>query len=246
MQTSTKYHPDNLVLSVDSSSPVQSVAIVRGKEILCDFSVKPSNREGPSLLSLIDYALKHCSLRIHDVERFVVCRGPGAFTSLRVSMALLKSFALSLDRPLYAASSLDALAARLPYCSKLLCSCIDARRGELYVAFYRSEGASLKSVSQELLLSPKALCEYAVKHYPNEEILFIGSGADARRREIEAMLGTNALWHERSFAPSAVNMALEILKTYPQDPPPIALESLEPTYVRVESFVLAKPFFATK
>lgn len=235
--------PQDLVLSVDTSTPVQSVAIVRGEEILCDFSVKPPHKEGPSLLSLIDYALKHLSLNIRDMQRFVVCRGPGAFTSLRVSMALLKSFALSTGRPLYAASSLDALAARLPHSKHCVCACIDARRGEVYAAFYKNTGAKCEKLSQDLLLAPSALCEMIHTNFGQERVLMLGSGAIAHYQLMAEALGQGALWEQANMVPSAVAMAQSVLHDYPHEPPAVALEALEPKYIRVESFAMPKPLF---
>ena len=101
---------ESLILSIDTATPTQSVAVLRGMRILFEASVNRDTKEGPGLLSLVDVALSQCSLRVADIDRFVVSRGPGAFTGVRVSMAMLKSFALTLDKPLYGLSSLDALA----------------------------------------------------------------------------------------------------------------------------------------
>jgi tRNA threonylcarbamoyladenosine biosynthesis protein TsaB len=58
------------------------------------------------------------------VERIVVGRGPGSFTSIRIGLATARSLALALDVPVAGASTLDAYDGGVPV--------IDARRGEVF------------------------------------------------------------------------------------------------------------------
>ena len=59
-----------------------------------------------------------------EIERIVVGRGPGSFTSIRIGLAMARSLALALDIPVAGASTLDAYEAGVPV--------IDARRGEVF------------------------------------------------------------------------------------------------------------------
>jgi tRNA threonylcarbamoyladenosine biosynthesis protein TsaB len=59
-----------------------------------------------------------------QIERIVVGRGPGSFTSIRIGLAIARSLALTLDVPVAGASTLDGYAAGTPV--------IDARRGEVF------------------------------------------------------------------------------------------------------------------
>jgi tRNA threonylcarbamoyladenosine biosynthesis protein TsaB len=59
-----------------------------------------------------------------QIERIVVGRGPGSFTSIRIGLAIARSLALSLDVPVAGASTLDAYRDAVPV--------IDARRGEVF------------------------------------------------------------------------------------------------------------------
>ena len=120
--------PDSLVLALDTATPMQSLALVRGSRVLFEAFIPSQSHEGPGLLSLVDLALHQTGCTLQDIDRFAVSRGPGAFTGLRVSMAMLKSLALTLNKPLYAASSLEAIAfAALPTTADVLAACIDAR-----------------------------------------------------------------------------------------------------------------------
>src|SRR5439155_16266429 len=58
------------------------------------------------------------------IERIVVGRGPGSFTSIRIGLAMARSLALALEVPVAGASTLDAYDDGVPV--------IDARRGEVF------------------------------------------------------------------------------------------------------------------
>jgi tRNA threonylcarbamoyladenosine biosynthesis protein TsaB len=59
-----------------------------------------------------------------EIERIVVGRGPGSFTSIRIGLAMARSLALALGVPVAGASTLDAYVVGTPV--------IDARRGEVF------------------------------------------------------------------------------------------------------------------
>jgi tRNA threonylcarbamoyladenosine biosynthesis protein TsaB len=59
-----------------------------------------------------------------EIDRIVVGRGPGSFTSIRIGLAMARSLSLALGVPVAGASTLDAYDAGVPV--------IDARRGEVF------------------------------------------------------------------------------------------------------------------
>jgi tRNA threonylcarbamoyladenosine biosynthesis protein TsaB len=63
--------------------------------------------------------------------------GPGLFTGLRVGLAAAKATAQALRVPMIGISSLDLLAFPLRQSDRSVAAVIDARKGELFFAFYR-------------------------------------------------------------------------------------------------------------
>lgn len=230
---------ESLVLALDTSTPVQSLAIVKGQNILFEAFSRTQTKDGPGLLSLVDSALKHCEFKIDDIDRFVVSRGPGAFTGLRVSMAMLKSLALTLNKPLYGASSLEAIAMDALPDPNILAACMDARRGELYVAFYRYLNGDIQPLSEELLLKPDELVAYIESAFPGQTVICVGPAFPNYAQKVSAIRPQLSM---RAANPRAAMLAKIILKNYPNQLPDVPLEALEPKYIRMEDFELPKPF----
>ena len=237
IMTQPNISADSLVLAIDTATPVQSVALVRQQRVLFEAQAPSVHAEGPGLLALVDAALRHTELRIHDVDRFVVSRGPGAFSGLRVSMAMLKSFALTLDRPLYSVSSLEALARDAMPAGHLVAACIDARRGEIYTAFYRFQDGRPVAVTDELLLKPAELAAFAQDTFPGEFVVCIGSAFPHYEKAVSAQ---NLCC--RPAAPRAAILAQIVLDRFPTQLPDVPIEALEPKYIRIDDFALPKPF----
>ena len=233
---------DKYILSIDTATPVQSLALLRGDDILFESFAKSQNKEGPGLLSLVDDALRHCELKIADIDRFVVSRGPGAFTGLRVSMAMLKSLALTLNKPLYAASSLDAIAQDALPGAGVTASCIDARRGEIYTAFYIYREGAVQKLSDELLLKPDDFVQYIQNAFPGQAVTCVGPAFPNYTAKLSALCDKLVI---RRANPRAALLAQIVQAQYGDAQPDVTLEALEPKYIRMDDFEVPKPFDIT-
>jgi tRNA threonylcarbamoyl adenosine modification protein YeaZ len=68
-------------------------------------------KHAEKILPVIDRLLKKEKLKIRDIDAFLIGRGPGSFTGLRVGFATLKGFLATCPKPCYGAFSLDIIAA---------------------------------------------------------------------------------------------------------------------------------------
>ncbi|MDD5226422.1 MAG: tRNA (adenosine(37)-N6)-threonylcarbamoyltransferase complex dimerization subunit type 1 TsaB [Candidatus Omnitrophica bacterium] len=148
------------LLAIETSSPTLSVAIKKTGGKLRHATVQGYMKHAENLLPVIDRLLKKEKLKIGDIDVFLISRGPGSFTGLRIGFATLKGFLATCPKPCYGASSLDVIAAGItPLQRPGLCKtetrslqggatlslkgyenltvCLDARRGKLYTRFYR-------------------------------------------------------------------------------------------------------------
>jgi tRNA threonylcarbamoyladenosine biosynthesis protein TsaB len=126
------------LLAIETSSPTLSVAIKKTGGKLRHATVQGYMKHAENLLPVIDRLLKKEKLKIGDIDVFLISRGPGSFTGLRIGFATLKGFLATCPKPCYGASSLDVIAAGIqPERRSNLTVCLDARRGKLYTRFYR-------------------------------------------------------------------------------------------------------------
>ena len=98
------------LLAIETSSPALSVAIKRSGTKLRHATVQGYMKHAENLLPVIDRLLKKEKLKIGDMDAFLISRGPGSFTGLRIGFATLKGFLATCPKPCYGASSLDVIA----------------------------------------------------------------------------------------------------------------------------------------
>lgn len=124
-----------------------------------------------------------------SMDGVAVAIGPGAFTGVRLAIAVAQGLALAWDRPIVPVSTLAALAAGV--CSDVpeglpVLALLDARMGEVYAGWFDVSGQSVKPLSSEsvqpaeTLMPPSGVSDYAL----------VGSGVVSYRQAIQAVLGS--------------------------------------------------------
>ena len=88
-----------LILSVESATSAASVAILNEKGVLGESTLNFKKQHSVILMTLIDTILKDNNLTIKDIDGFIVSKGPGSFTGLRIGMATVKGLCLGLNKP---------------------------------------------------------------------------------------------------------------------------------------------------
>jgi tRNA threonylcarbamoyladenosine biosynthesis protein TsaB len=126
-----------IVLALDTATPSTVVGVARDGELVAQrrHDPEPGQRPGhvEQLLALCAAALGEAGLRFADVDRVGAGVGPGTFTGLRIGVATARALAQAGGAELAAVSTLEALAVAAAHDGPVL-PCIDARRGELFVA----------------------------------------------------------------------------------------------------------------
>lgn len=102
---------DLLLLALDTSTAVGSVAVGEGRHVLARELLSPRGRHAAELVPAIRRVLADAGLERRELQGIVVGKGPGSFTGIRVAAATARGLAAGLDVPLWAWSSLAAGAA---------------------------------------------------------------------------------------------------------------------------------------
>jgi tRNA threonylcarbamoyladenosine biosynthesis protein TsaB len=135
-----------LVLGLETSSRRGSVALLDSGRLLAEAWHDEPNAHGERLIGLIDGVLEVAGIRPNQLDRVAVGRGPGAFTGLRVGLALAQGISSGLAIPAIGVGSLRAMAAAMGEGrSGSRWPVVNARRGEMFIACYREDGVELVS-----------------------------------------------------------------------------------------------------
>lgn len=190
-----------LILNIDTSTSVCSVALTKNKEVLC----LKENNEGANhsvlLGTYINDILKENGITAQQLDAIAVSMGPGSYTGLRIGISMAKGLCFAAGKPLIAVPTLQALA--LSVSSKIqedayYCPMIDARRMEVYTAFFDRNNATLIDTKAEII-DEHSFADILSAH----KVYFFGNGSDKVR---DKLTGTNAGYIE-NVETSAANMA---------------------------------------
>jgi len=127
-----------IILSVETSSMVGSVALTKGRLCCAEFSLGTQTPLSRTLFDLIDAVLYHTKLSYADISAVAVSCGPGSFTGLRTGMAAAKSIAFSLGIPMFAIPTFEVMLQSMPkQIPGMVHSFIDARKSEVYTGVFQ-------------------------------------------------------------------------------------------------------------
>lgn len=187
------------ILSIDTATPCSAVALTIGTrqtgKVVASQSFAGKVSHSRRLLSVIDYLMEEAEVDWSMVAGIGVSLGPGSFTGLRIGMATAKGLAAAAGKMLLGVSTLDSLAAKCQT-SQLICAVLDARKKEVYSAFYRCNGHGLSErVSDMSVMAPEKLAAVVA-----EPVVMIGDGA-----ALYSDLFNSLLRKDVTFAPSQLH-----------------------------------------
>jgi len=164
-----------LILGIESATTQVGCAIGGHEGVLASFHSARGQRHAETLTPAIDFVRRQARVDFDDLGAIAVDVGPGLFTGLRVGIATAMALAQSLRLPMIGVSSLDLLAFRVRYTNRLIVPVIDARRGEVFSAFYRHVPGGAQRISEYNLGKPEDLAWELLAS--GEECLVVGDGA---------------------------------------------------------------------
>lgn len=216
-----------LVLAIETSTPVSSVAIGSEQGIVAGALLSRGKGHAEFLVPAIRFIAEEADIEMRQLGGIAVGLGPGLFTGMRVGVATAKAMAQALRIPVVGLPSLDLLAYGVRFSSRLICACADARRGEVFSAFYRQVPGGIQRLSPYEATPPERLASEVEAR--GGDVLLVGSGAlTYRSRLTGAGAEFAALSQAFPTALALVELALPRLIREDTDP----LLELEPLYVR--------------
>ena len=165
------------ILALDTATPVGSVALCAPEGIVVSRYFDVGLQHSQRLFGELEAALAAAGVGVADVRAVAVAIGPGSFTGLRIGLSAAKGLCLAAGKELVTVSTLEALAARLPFTRLPVCAVLDARKREVYAALYdTATGVPVE------LVPPRAIAPAQLaREGASAATIYTGDGATAYR-----------------------------------------------------------------
>lgn len=98
-----------ICLFFDTSSDILKVTLVKDSSVIYDENISSKNDHSSYLDPCINNAIKSNNLEFNDVDKIIVGIGPGSFTGTRIAISVAKTYAYSLNIPVFGISSLEEM-----------------------------------------------------------------------------------------------------------------------------------------
>lgn len=175
-----------LILGIETATQQVSVSIGGHEGVIGTFEVSRGRRHAETLVPAIEFLCRQTDIDVAEFGAIAVDIGPGLFTGMRVGLAAGKAMAQALRIPMIGISSLDLLAFPLRHADRTIAAVIDARKGEVFYAFYKPVPGGVQRVSDPRVGRVDDLVADLMAR--GQTVVCVGDGALRYRDEIDGDL----------------------------------------------------------
>ena len=187
------------ILSLDSATESATCSILEDDKLLGEIIFNYKKQHSIVLMPMIDELFKNTNTSLENIDGFVVSKGPGSFTGLRIGMAVIKGLSQGTNKPFVSISTLDALAYNLAFTDGIICPIMDALRNNVYTALYRFDECKLTRLTDYMAISIDDL----ILRLKDEKssVTFVGDAVSKFRDKLASEI------QSVKFAPAHLNIA---------------------------------------
>jgi len=146
-----------LILGIETATVQVGCAIGGHEGVLASFHAARGRRHVETLAPAVEFVCRQARVELSEISVVAVDVGPGLFSGLRVGVATAKALAHALRVPMIGIPSLDLLAFPLRHATRMIVTVIDARRGEVFYAFYRQSPGGVPTWGRPRRCTPPGL-----------------------------------------------------------------------------------------
>lgn len=192
------------IINIETSTEVCSVALCKDSEVIF---IKENN-EGLNHAKLVtlfvEELLTKAELDIKEIDAISISKGPGSYTGLRIGVSTAKGLCYGAKIPLIGIDTLQAISVEAIKRAENIdketwfCPMIDARRMEVFCAFYDINNKQQEDI-KAVIVDQESFKEILDKR----KVVFFGNGAEKCK---ETITHKNAIFID-NINNSAANMA---------------------------------------
>ena len=175
-----------ITLAFDSTAKAASVAVSRDGKIIATETIDNGLTQSELLLPMAEGMLASLGITFDDISLLAAAVGPGSFTGVRIGVALVKGLAFGKDIPCASVSTIEALAQNLAGLDGIVVPVMDARRGQVYTAIFKSDKDGIRRETPDMAIALTELAE-RLSAYPCQKIYLVGDGYEGSHRALSEL-----------------------------------------------------------
>lgn len=194
-----------LILNIESTTTACSVALANDGVVIAEEESNDGYSHAENLAVFVEKLLQRESLSTGDLDAIAVSQGPGSYTGLRIGVSLAKGLCYGAEKPLIAVDTLQQMCGHPSVVGVMkanenawMCPMLDARRMEVYAAFY-DHRFNEKRGAEAVVLDADTFA----KELLERDIFFFGNGSD----KFESVVASDRAHFIQDVWPSAGQMA---------------------------------------
>lgn len=172
-----------LILNIDTATEICSVALVAENRLIDSRENDEGMLHSSVLTVFIEDILKRNNILPQNLDAIAISAGPGSYTGLRIGVSAAKGLCYGINKPLISVSTLQTMAhgfinqlsdeQKNMFGNAWLCPMIDARRLEVYTAFFDLQG-NFQSEISATIVDETTYADILEKR----TVVFFGNGSD--------------------------------------------------------------------
>ena len=123
-------------LSVDTSFEHLGICLTSNGVCLANYYSLCNRKNSAIIFGVIEELLKNAEIKLSDIDAYIVNRGPGSYTGVRIAMGLVKTFAQVYNKPVVPVDSLELLAGQISKLKEEFSVLLNCTRNEIFHAKY--------------------------------------------------------------------------------------------------------------
>ncbi|OGS80742.1 MAG: tRNA (adenosine(37)-N6)-threonylcarbamoyltransferase complex dimerization subunit type 1 TsaB [Flavobacteria bacterium RIFCSPLOWO2_12_FULL_31_7] len=141
-----------LILNIETATKNCSVALAKDGKTLAIREIATQNfSHAEKLHVFIEELFLETNLKLQDLSAIAVSQGPGSYTGLRIGVSAAKGLCYALSVPLIAVDTLELLARKISVSDGIIVPMIDARRMEVFGAFFDTNFNKIRETKAEII-----------------------------------------------------------------------------------------------
>ena len=221
-----------IILGIESSAVSAGAALVKDGKVISESYLNTGLTHSETLLPLIDTCLRNAGYTADEIGAVAVAAGPGSFTGVRIGIAAVKGFVFGKSIPVYAVSTLEALACGAMLEEYCIVPVMDARCRQVYTARFSYEKGKLNRLSQDEALKIEELYEALLQQ--NKPVLLLGDGAKLTAELLKEKTDLRIQTFSEIFQyQHAAGVAFAAYQRYNNGEEGVCGEQLVPVYLRL-------------